>query len=137
MKILNPTSMNKEKMLSEFNERLRQKVIDFFENEDRFDGEFILNSKFVKGSPFEKSNFFSEFTIYPNQPLPLVEILLGEKKDVSLRASARVASSYNPPLKGKDLNSWSSTIFSFTITANISYDKDREAIIVSDVNIRS
>ncbi len=121
-----------EEMLNKLSDALSVKIIEHFEGIDKFENKFILNSKIVKDSPFENNSFCSEIAVFIDKSISFLEIIMGETQEVSFRATARIASTSNIPKRGKELNNWSSTIFSFTIYAEISMDEERKEIIVSN-----
>jgi len=126
-----------EKMLEKLRTDLQTKVEAYFESIERFGGQYILNSKVTTASAFEKNKFCSEFVVYNLNQLPVAEIMLGNANEISVLADIRVATSSNIPKCGKDLNTWSSSIFGITIDAEVTFNPESKEIEVSRIEVRS
>jgi hypothetical protein len=126
-----------EKMIEKLRLDLLKNVEAYFESVDRFEREFILNSRITKDSPFEKNQFCSDFTICNLNELPIGDIMLGDTNEISVLANVRIATSSNIPKRGKELNSWSSSIFGITIKAEVSFNFDTKEIEVSKIDVRN
>lgn len=128
---------SQEKMIEKLKYDLNVKVEQYFDSIDRFEHEFVLNSKITKDSPFEKNPFCSEFTLYNLDKLPITDVIIGDLKEINVTGNIRIATSSLLPKKGKELNSWSSSIFGISINAKVSFSQETRAIEVSKVEVRS
>ncbi len=128
---------NKEKIVENLRMDLQPMVESYFDSIEKFENQFILNSRITKGSPFEKSTFCSNFTIYNLNEIPITEIILGDCEEIILASDIRIATSGLKPKEGKELNSWSSSIFGITINAEVSFNQETKSIEVLKVKVRS
>lgn len=126
----------KDDMIHDLQNVIRDSIKEWFDSKDRFDNRFILNSSVVKGSTFEKNEFVSNLHVVLPSDSTLMEVVIGDRDEIEFEGSAKVASSLQIPKKGPELNSWSQAIFSFQGTANVTYDSMSKRIIISDLNLR-
>ena len=129
-------TMSKERLLQKFTTALKEHVVLFFEHKEMYDHKYILNSKITVGSTFERNPLIHQFQVYNMDKLPLTEIILGEITSVIIPATGRLAVWSSKPKMGKELNSFVSEFYSFSLHVNLTYDKDSESISVSSLDVR-
>ena len=126
-----------QKMLEKLNSDLKLKVIEYFDSIERFENQYILNTKIRKDSVFEKSEFCSSFTIYDLNQISTTDIMLGDCKEVTLTGEIKISTSSVMPKQGKELALLSSSIFGITIIAEVSFNQETKSIEVAKVDVRS
>ncbi|MDX2362001.1 MAG: hypothetical protein QNK23_14420 [Crocinitomicaceae bacterium] len=126
-----------EKVMQDFQNKLRIEITKYFNSINRFDSKYILNSSFTAGSTFEKTTFCSEFRFYNVHELPVPAIIFGDVHEVSIEGEVKVATSTRPPKSGKELDSWTSTLFGISIFTEVSFDNDEKVININNLVIRN
>lgn len=130
--------MNKtEKLIYQLKSDLKKRVIEFLDSQEKLDGKYLLNSKISKGSPFEGKDFCSHFTIFNTKDLDITSIIFGDENKVDLLAEVKIACASSVPKEGKELNNWSHSVFTISINAKVSYNKEKELIDVLEVKVFS
>lgn len=126
----------KDELIHDLQNSIRERTIEYFDSIDRFENRFILNSSVVEGSAFEKNEFVSNLHINLPPDSVLMEVVLGDRDEIEIEGSAKVASTTQMPKKGPELNSWSQAIFGFQGIIEVSYDSSSKRILVQSLTIR-
>lgn len=109
--------------------------MEYFDTLEKYDGQFILNSSIITGSTFENKELVSNLHVSPLSDGEIIEVILGDRKELEFQCSAKVATSSRTPKKGPALNTWSQSLFSFKGIAYVSYDDQEKRIIPKCLSI--
>lgn len=125
-----------EKILYDFDSKLREKITEFFDSQVMFGGQYVLNSTITKDSSFEKSPLCSNFGFYNISDIPVTEIILGNLDEVVIEGEVKVATFNRPTKRGKELNNWSTTIFGITVQAKVTFNAGDKLIEIDEITVR-
>lgn len=126
-----------ERLLFDFESKLRNEITAYFESIETFDNKFILNSSITAGSAFENNMLCSKFRFFDLNDLPVSEIILGGLTEVMILGGVNVATSTRRPNRGSELNLWSLTDFGISIRAKVSFNSELRKIEITEITIRN
>ena len=126
-----------QKLIKKLNLDLKDYVEQYFNSIDRFENQYILNSKITKDSPFENKPFCSEFTIFNLKEISLTDIIMGDLNKFEVQGNFKIATSSLLPKKGKELDLWTYSIFGIKIKAEASFNPEFMSIDISKIEVIS